>query len=146
MRSGGGEVAPAEEARLAKGAVVAGGPALGTPVDAEEHHTPPPELRRESLVVPPSDKMVRMAQGFQHPADDAGGRSQYFVAAQKLGLLIRTEVGGQAAEVVALGQNTPEGDAQFLSHWSFSRMNAALAKARKWTTCLKYLGGSLQVK
>ena len=41
----------------------AGGPALCTPVEAEEHHTPPPELRRESLVVPASDRMVRMAQG-----------------------------------------------------------------------------------
>ena len=40
-----------------------GGPALCTPVEAEEHHTPPPELRRESLIVPPSEKLFRMAQG-----------------------------------------------------------------------------------
>ena len=40
-----------------------GGPELCTPVEVDAHHTPPPELRRESLSVPPSDRMVRMAQG-----------------------------------------------------------------------------------
>ena len=40
-----------------------GFPALCTPVDTVEHHTPPSGLRRESLQVPPSDRMVRMAQG-----------------------------------------------------------------------------------
>lgn len=37
--------------------------ALCTPADAREHHTPPPELRRESLVVPASDRLVRVACG-----------------------------------------------------------------------------------
>ena len=41
----------------------AGPPELCTPVEVQEHHTPPPELRRESLIVPPSEKMFRMAQG-----------------------------------------------------------------------------------
>ena len=36
---------------------------LCTPADYEVHHTPPAELRRESLNVPPSERMVRMAQG-----------------------------------------------------------------------------------
>ena len=44
-------------------AMSVGGPALYTPVEYEEHHTPPADLRRASLVVPPSECMVRMAQG-----------------------------------------------------------------------------------
>ena len=38
-------------------------PAMCTPVDVDEHHTPPLELRRESLNVPPSGCMMRLAQG-----------------------------------------------------------------------------------
>ena len=38
-------------------------PPLCTPADADEHHTPPAELRRESLIVPPSDRLVRVARG-----------------------------------------------------------------------------------
>ena len=41
----------------------AGGPCLCTPADVQGHHTPPAELRRESLLVPPSDRLVRVACG-----------------------------------------------------------------------------------
>ena len=41
----------------------AGGACLCTPADAQEHHTPPAELRRASLLVPPSDRLVRVARG-----------------------------------------------------------------------------------
>ena len=37
--------------------------AMCTPVDNEERHTPPAELRRDSLNVPASERMFRMAQG-----------------------------------------------------------------------------------
>ena len=37
--------------------------ALCTPVDVEEHHTPPSELRRDSLDVPSTGRMIRLAQG-----------------------------------------------------------------------------------
>ena len=39
------------------------GACLCTPADAHEHHTPPAELRRDSLLVPASDRLVRVARG-----------------------------------------------------------------------------------
>lgn len=42
---------------------VHGAPNLCTPVDLKERHTPPSELRRDSLSVPPSTRMIRLAQG-----------------------------------------------------------------------------------
>ena len=38
-------------------------PALCTPIEVDHRHTPPPELRRESMNVPPSARMIRLAHG-----------------------------------------------------------------------------------
>lgn len=95
-----------------------GGPELCTPVETQEHHTPPPELRRESLIVPASDKMVRMAQGsgvsvyrMDRSPREGRPRSPWVLKKANVSpLLVRAKpLGGRAIESLpaALSPGTP---------------------------------------